>query len=291
MKLNFRLWSFCFLSFLNCIPAFAYVNVQHVGDKTVYDFVAEGVTVERRDVDGEEFRVAHLNGVDRYTGIHYEVGSPEVPVIRFNVVATDANDIKITTRSYFSENKFQIDGELKPVLASVEKVAGARYQILKNHHYKSIVAYPASDFQVSELGLSRGQKVFQVTLYPAQFIAATNEFTIARSYQVEVTKSVVAETLGADGIVFVVGAKFKNSRSLKEYMAKKTAMGLEVLQIDATGLNPEQIRQKIKSIYTVKKNLKYVLIVGDADDVPALQSSTIYGITDHYYASIDSDEY
>ncbi|MBI2519185.1 MAG: hypothetical protein HYV97_02160 [Bdellovibrio sp.] len=292
MKFKFRFWSVCFLVLSAfSLPAFSYVHVHNAGNKIVYDFVAEGISVDSKSVDGQEFRVAHLVGVDKYSGIHYEIGSPEVPVIRFNVFTSDAKNIKVTTRSYLSENKFHIYGELSPVLAPVEKVVGARYKIFKNDHFKSMTAYPDSDFEISELGTVRGQKVFQVTLYPAQFIGVSNEFKIARSYQVEVAKSVEVENFATDGIVFVVGAKFKNSRSLKDYMAKKSAMGMEVSRIDALGLNPDTIRTKIKNLYTANKGLKYVLIIGDAEDVPALQSNTIYGITDHYYASIDTNDY
>ncbi|HAZ13647.1 MAG: hypothetical protein A2X86_16195 [Bdellovibrionales bacterium GWA2_49_15] len=292
MKINCLAWQCCLLMMSSfSLSALAYVNVDNVGDKVIYDFVAEGVTLQTKNLDGQLFKAASLVGLDGYTGINNEIGSPEVPVIRFNVMADDASDIKIITRSFFNEEKIQVLGELKPVVAPVEKIAGARYEIFKNNNFKSMSAYPAGDFEISELGLVRGQKVFQVTLYPAQFISATNQLRISRSYQVEVTKSREAEAAGADGIVFVVGTKFKNSPSLKAYMAKKAATGLTVSQIDAAALNPDQIRAKIKALYSANKSLKYVVIVGDAADVPALQSTTIYGITDHYYASIDTSNY
>ena len=292
--MKFKAFAIQLCLFLGCtfsLSAFSYVHVNDSGSKVVYDFVVDSVKFEAKNIDGNTFTAANLVGVDGYTGILYEVGSPEVPVIRLNVAADSAEGIQVTTRTYFAKSNLQIHGEFKPVLESLEKVAGARYEIYHNGHFKSMMSYPAKDFQIREIGQVRGQKMFEVTLFPVQFVGATNQMNITRSYQVEVQKIAEEKAGTPDGIVFVVGAKFKNSAGLKKYMAKKTATGLEVLQFDATGLTPDQIRKKIKDLYAVKKNLKYVLIIGDDTDVPAMESDTISGITDHYYASIDTSDY
>ena len=271
--------------------SYSYVKIESRGNKQVYDFVVDNIKFENKKVDDNHFVVATLEGVEGYSGINYELGSPEVPVIRFNVEANDFKDIKIITRQYLTEKSYQIEGQLKPVFDSVLKVAGARYQIVKNDHFFEAISYPQDTYIISPLGSVRGVKNFQVTLYPVQFLGSTNEIKITRSFQVEVKKNKISDVGSLEGILFVIGQKFTNAPSLKNYIAKKARSGFEVSQINAKNLNPDQIRLKIKELYSLKPNLKYVILIGDIADVPSKTSLLISGVTDHYYASIDTDDY
>ncbi len=197
----------------------------------------------------------------------------------------------MTTRNYLTEKSFSVEGDLLPVLAPVVKVPGASFKISKNSLFKSMTAYPRAEYQVAEVGSVRGQKLFQVTLYPAQYVGGLNEMKITRSYQVEVGKPTAQKVGDAEGIVFVVGNKFKGASSLEAYKAKKASLGLDVAQIDAGSMTAEQIRAKIKALYASKPHFKYVVVVGDSSDVPAKANSGINGITDHFYGCVDTDNY
>ena len=95
-----------------------------------------------------------------------------------------------------------------------------------------------------------------------------------------------------NGIVFVIGAKFKNSPSLKAYMDLKKSLGFNIYTIDlATKVTAEQIRSQIQTVYKAQKDLGYAVIVGDADDAPGKSSTVISGLTDHYFSAIDTNDY
>ncbi len=258
-----------------------------------FDFSVDAIKFKSKLIEGETFQEASLVGVNGYTGIKYEIGSPEVPVIRLLVKANSASDILINTKAVTNLKAYQLKGDLKPVMASVPKIAGATYNVVKNFNFKSSQAYPSANFEIAEAGSINSQKQFLVTLFPVQFTGSSNSLAVTKAFSVDVKVNSKADAIkGAEGLVFVVGAKFKNSASLANYKSVKTAQGFNVYTIDLPAKSPaEQTRLKIKALYSTKKDLKYAIIVGDASDVPGKQSKVINGLTDHYFSAIDTDNY
>lgn len=273
--------------------AFGAVNVTEGSNSLNYSFSVDAIKTQAKSFDGERFQVASLVGVDGYTGIEYQIGSPEVPVLRVVVAADKESDITVSASQMKSLKSYSLKNELKPVMDSVAKIPGATYKVVKNNNFKSLSAYPASSYEISEAGSIRGQKQFMVTMYPVEYVGATNTLRIARSYDVAVKKQTKAQMdSSANGVVFVVGDKFKASPSLVRYMDFKRNQGFNVYRIDIpTKSDADFTRSKIKALYAANPDLKFAIIVGDADDVPGRVSRTISGLTDHYFSAIDTDSY
>jgi hypothetical protein len=273
--------------------AVATVSMKETMSSKMYQFAVDSIQLKNKVIEGQAYQVASLVGVDGFTGVRHEVGAPEIPVIRFFVEANSAQDIQVSPSSMKSVASYNLKSELKPALESVEKVPGANYRIVKNYSYKNQEAFPGVEYEITPAGSVRGHKQFMVTLYPVDYVGATNTLKIARNFSVNIKKIVDNKSsYGLDGLVFVVSPKFKNSQSLIQYMELKKAQGLEVSRIDlGQGASADQIRAKIKSLYAAKPNLKYAIIVGEASDAPGRSSTLIEGLTDHYYSAIDTNNY
>ncbi|MFZ4713325.1 MAG: C25 family cysteine peptidase [Bacteriovoracaceae bacterium] len=265
------------------------VSMNETATVKTYQLSAEGIELKNKIIEGQAFQVANLVGVDGFTGVRHDVGAPEIPVIRFFVEAKKASDIKVDVHAMKTDAIFALSHELKPAMESVEKVSGATYKIERNLNYKTTDV----DFEIAPSGSVRGHKQFMVTLYPVEYVGANNTLKISRTFSVSVKKIKDNKSdFALEGMVFVVASKFKNSPSLSQYMELKKAQGFEVSRIDlANGVNADQIRAKIKSLYSTRSNLKYAVIVGDAADAPGRTSTNIEGLTDHYFSAIDTNNY
>ena len=267
---------------LCALSSWGYVNVQDIGSTRIYDFSVDGLQISEKIIDGSTFQTARMIGVDGFEAINYQIGAAELPVLRFEVVAHAANDIVVTERNFKTGIHYKVNN-FKPVFAPVEKIAGASYKMPKSVKLNELEGY-----SIKELGSVRGEKHFLVTLFPVQF--KNNSLSITSSFGVEV-KNAKTKTDVAKGLVFVVGSKFKSSPSLAKYISLKMSLGFEVDQIDAGGKTAEEIRSAIKELYARKSQLKYVILVGDNEDVASKESEVINGVTDHYYAAINTSDY
>ena len=273
---------------LASVTAFATTKVQDFGDKVIYEFAVDSLDFESKNIDGELFNETRLVGVGQYSGIHHELGMPELPVVRLTVAANSERDIVVTQRNY--KSYVEVDAQnIKPVVISPAKIAGTRYQYSKNILKKAL----PQTYSIKKLGSVRGQNQYLVTLFPVSYDAASETVAVERSYSVEVLKPANKEaSVRAAGLLFVVGEQFKTSRSLASYEALKKTQGFNVSRLDAGSMNPEQIRSAIKAKYAADKQLAYVIIVGDESDVPAQTATSLdSGVTDHFYACIDKADY
>ena len=192
--------------------AFSSVKITEGLNTRHFDFSVDSLKLQTKTIEGETFDEANLVGVDGYTGIKYELGSPEVPVIRFFVKAEKASDVIVTFKDLNNFKAFHLAYDLKPVMASVAKLPGRSYSIIKNQNFKSTSAYPQNNFEVTASGSVNHEKQFMVTLYPVQFSGLTKSLQITKEFSVDVKKIPENKSVSAmSGLVFVVGAKFKNS--------------------------------------------------------------------------------
>ncbi|MFN8370333.1 MAG: hypothetical protein U0T83_06875 [Bacteriovoracaceae bacterium] len=97
--------------------AFASVHVETVQNNLIYKFQVEGVK-ELKKHDGLKFE---LQGIGNYQAILYEVGNPELPVIRMNVFADSEKDIKIMVDQTLTKNR-EIEGLVAPAQESLVKL-------------------------------------------------------------------------------------------------------------------------------------------------------------------------
>jgi hypothetical protein len=273
--------------------AFSSVKTFEDATKKQFEISVDGLKLDYKIIEGQTFQVANLVGVDGFTGVRHEVGAPEIPVVRFYVLAENKDSININVSEEKGIDFTYLQADYKPAMESVEKIPGRSYKIVKNKSYNTFMNYPGLNYEITEAGSIRGQKQFLVTLYPVDFNGLSNSLRIARDFKVEVKKSLQKQVDEAsEAIVFIVGNQFKNSPSLLKYMELKASLGFQVLKLDVTnGMTPDQIRSKLQSLLKQNPALKYGLVIGDDSDVPAHESTIIEGITDHYYAAIDTNDY
>jgi hypothetical protein len=273
------------LAVLFVLPSHALVRVQEDASRLIYDIHVDGVAFKQRSIEGREFAEMKLTGVEGLEAVRFAVGETEIPVLRFFVDAKEARDIQVTARRLKARKSVLSPAELKPSLPGLAKIAGASYGVINHVARKS--ALPA--FTVEAAGSIRGTNRFLVTLYPVE--VRGDEVAVTRSFAVEVTKAPVAKA-AAKGMVFVVGEKFKTSGSLAQYMATKAAAGLDVQTISVKkGQRAEETRADLKKLYAAKPHMKYAVIVGEVEDVMGKDSDIIAGLTDHFFAAIDTASY
>lgn len=288
MKMNFTLPVLLGLAVLSA-QTFANVSIEKQLSKTTYSISVDDLKIEDMNIEGQDFAKATLVGVDGFAGVRHEVGAPEIPVVRFFVNAASKNDIKIEAMSVKAMKSYGLNKHLIPVLPSLEKIPGSRYNLKGISYAKSLANFPELNYEIRDAGAVRGRKQMLVTLYPVKYVGSVKTLSITNSFKVEVKEDETPSSApGAEGFAFIVGSQFKNSPSLAEYMDLKKRMGFNVIRLDVTSAtSAEQIRTKLQGLLK-PQNLKYGLIIGDADDVTSHESTIISGFTDHYYAALDA---
>lgn len=289
MKMNFTLPVLLGLSVLSG-QTNASVSIQKQSFKTTYSVNVEDIKLENKVIEGQVFAKATLVGVDGFAGVRHEVGAPEIPVIRFYVTAASKQDIKIESANLKSEKSFVASNDLIPVLPPLAKIPGAKYNLKGMNYAKSMASFPEMNYQIAEAGIKNGQKQMLVTLYPVKYVSALKTLKVVTSFKVVVKEDETPSSApGNEGFVFIIGSQFKNSASLAEYMDLKRRMGFNVVRLDVTSsTSADQIRAKLQGMVKTY-NLKFGLIIGDAEDVTSHESINISGFTDHYYAALDGD--
>ncbi len=272
--------------------------------KTIYDttykFEVEKVNVANTKLAGQNFSKLSLVGVDGFTGIHYERGLPEIPVISFYVFADSDQDIQV----YLERNKSAQDEvsalshEIVPSQDSLAKIKGAKVPFVKLSLDKSLGYWPEAEYNVQFAGSVKGKAKWLVTLYPVSYNTAMPEYKLVKNFEVKVlnpARTKAADAAKKDAIVFVVGKKFKDAAAVKKYAAFKTQMGLVVKTLvygeDAT--DDVSLRKALQAVYRDSSlNLKYAFIIGDIEDVGSHKAANLtLGVTDHYFRAIDTDSY
>lgn len=89
----------------------------------------------------------------------------------------------------------------------------------------------------------------------------------------------------------------KYMRAVKRFASWKQLMGFNthILSRDSWNNSPETVKNAIQNAYEQYPDIKYLLIVGDVEDVPAKQYESLYNnlygnfVTDRFYASLNSD--
>ena len=270
--------------------ATAKVDVQHRGQQTVYTVAVEGVQFENVTVAGQPYQVAHLAGVAGYEAVDYQVGAPELPVVRFYV----RGDAVVTAGHAARTGMLASGAHLKPNLPPHLKVPGVReHLIVSSAAYGSATMSPSAQlFRIDPAGTDHGVAQSLVTLYPFAYAPATGRYALRSDFQVTVTTPrQVDDSNGHEIFAFVVSPALKGSPSLTQYENLKAELGYEVQEIDVTAQDtPDTIRAALQKLYArTDAKLRYALIIGK--DVPAYTSKNISGLTDHYYRSLEAGDY
>ncbi len=285
--------------FLISQVAFGKVWVRDLGNHVSYDFHVEKLSLSKTSADGRSFVDAGFKGVEKYEGIAYEVGLPKIPVVRLLVVADSDSDVYVNFpykgTSNFAVSSY-VKGKIIPNQESQSKSSAKKLPFKMNNAFYSQYKgeYPNKLFKVEDAGSVRGRNQKLVTIYPFQYSPSTGSYKFIRDFSIKVKKAEARQVADKDIFAFVVGKKFKDSAALKKYMTFKMRQGFEIQTINVgEGINtPAQIRAELQKLFRESNMaLKYALIIGDVEDVPAEKAHNCSGVTDHYYRAIDTDNY
>jgi hypothetical protein len=259
-----------------------------------YDVTIEDVAFREVKLDQRTFVEAKLAGVDGYSGVDYQVGQPELPVVRLTV----EGDVRVHAVSEFGLPVMQAPKQaLKPSQPSWSK--GSRQApevVIDDAAYSSKSIFGQQSYSVVEAGSVRGIKRYVVTLRPLLFDASTGQYSLRRHFTVNVSKAKTSDDgSSSPTIVFVVGAKFASHPKLDELEQSKVERGYRVerLLVGTNGLTSDSaIRAALQSrLANASVNLRHAILIGDDKDVPSHRASQYNGLTDHFYRAIDTKDY
>ncbi len=253
-----------------------FINYEISVDKIIYKEVS---------IENYNFIETRLSGINNFASILYEPGKPEIPAISFFIDGAKNINVKIK----FQEKYFKkLDKLLKPSLFSIAKIPGNKKILtIDKSVYSLTIPYPTDYYKIKYVGTIRGIKRHLITLYPLKYIASQNIMTGIPTFFVEV--ELYKETKkDKPRILFIVGDKFKENKKLLDYqnLLKNFDFESRSIIVNSKIDTPDKIKNKIQAFYSKDKFL-YAIIIGDINDVPAYNSSIIWGETDHYYRCLD----
>ena len=268
--------------------AIAKVTIENDSNTTVTKVHVEGVTLAKTTLESSSFATLKLKGIEGFEAIDYQIGKPQIPVLRFFVdgLPTVSFSDAGSPKSIISGLKV-LPNQPSRVKKPNEKVAvvfDAAFYREKSAKYFPYTIVPA--------GSINGTVRYLVTLYPVRYEPTSDSYSLISNFEIKAEKNVKVAT-GEETFAFVVGQQYKDNVALLEYAALKEQLGYKVELIDVTSQDSsDTIREQIQALYRRPGTiLKHVLIIGDLQDVPSHQSSIITGVTDHYYRAIDTADY
>ncbi len=268
----------------------AAVTVGVDGDKTVYDVRLDAPEFETVTVHGRSFVKARLRGAKGFEGIRFEEGRPELPVVRFVL----DGDVQVEVDSVRLQGVIENGLQLRPSQPSWSKSShsapGFRYE---PDAYSSRRWMSLPEFEIEEVGTYRGIPRRMVTLNAFRYDPSRGVYEVITGYRLTVKTRQTIENRDPQ-LVLVIGAKFENHPDVRRLAELKRSEGFRVLDVvvgkDVQN-SPDEIRKRLQHIYRQGENLRFAILIGDVEDVPAFSSTRIYGVTDHPYRSVDRDDY
>lgn len=268
--------------------AFAEVSLEHTKDTIIYNFNIEQFTFSKIKINNKYFNKINLAGVEKYQALKYNVGSPELPVLRLLVPALPEVISETKNLLIKNSNNLPMAPAQAPRLKKPNIINNLAFDQKK---YNSESFFPNQVYTLEEAGSIRGQKQYMLTLYPVAYAPKKNHYKFINKFTVKIPIIKPKQESSPPVFAFIVAHKFKDSLSLKHYEEFKTKLGFKVIRIL---VNPNDtalsIRNRLKKLYAAT-NLRHALIFGDAELVKAKDSSIISGVTDHYYRALDTDNY
>ncbi len=270
--------------------SFAIIKAKRLNDGYEYSIKVENVLFSNTSIHGMNFVEAKLVGVEGKEGIFYKEGFPELPVIRFYVSGDVSVRTSVPAINVIEEKKVYI----KPAQPSQPKIKNYTAPFVINKlFYKSDAFWPEKVYDVAVTGSVNGKVKKLVTLYPMSYNPKTGEYKLRTNFIIRVRNPEQKNEKGKDTFAFIVGSDFTDSPSLKTYMRHKERLGYDVKVLNVNSdVDATVIRNKLKEIYSNPAfNLQYALIIGDAESVGSFRSNIISGVTDHYFRTLDTNDY
>ena len=280
----------CFLLAFSSSIALGKVSIKTGVQATNYVVHLDGVDFQPVMLEGNQFVTAKLVGAERFGAIRYDIGRPELPVVRFLV----DGDVSVEVPSAEIEGSLQNKAPIRPSQPSWSKSQKNSPKLVYDRSYyaNSAIADVAA-YEIETVGSFRGVPRRMVTLNALRYNAATGAYRLTTDYKVTV-KSRPVKTSDQLTMAIISGAQFADSPALARLVEMKKSQGYNVKKLSVgtdVDSSPVAIREALRSIYLQEANLRFAVLVGDVEDVPSYESEIIYGVTDHYYRAIDLPDY
>lgn len=298
---------FCLIFLFMPSGLMAKVTVKKNAHSTVYHFEIEKVIESIVELDGERFLQLTLAGVEKYRGIFYSRGEPEIPVVRLMVSASNKEDIEVAFKVPKSGKIASQNARLPlmPSQESIPKIEGFQVDFFRNQASYEVSAYmPLDDYKIEDAGSIRGVPQKLITVFPLKYNPLEGKYRPKKSFRITVKNyksgpnrsfSFAKGDVQRDSFAFIIGKRYQDSPSLKRYVSFKETQGFQVIPVvvDSGSERDDAIRRRLREIYHSQEyNLKYALIIGDVEDVPSHSASHLNkGVTDHYYRAVDMEQY
>jgi hypothetical protein len=288
------LWhSFAFSLLLTPNLALAKIETIQNGSEKTIKVRIDNVEFKNVSINGDAYLEAQLRGVEGHEGILTTgEGQPVLPVVRFVV---PGNPQVRVYASFVDSGALSSDLKIKPAQPSLPKIAGAERRFaFDDQAYDRESLEPIQAYDLKPAGSVNGVPQTLVTLYPLSYAPGTQSYTMRKSFEISYEDQAFADKADLpERFVFVVGKNFERSPSLAAYAALKRELGFVVDQIVVDSrTSPETIRNRLKEMYAKSDaKLAYAMIVGDVEDVQSKNSDIISGLTDHFYRSLDTNDY
>lgn len=237
-----------------------------------------------------KFAKISLDGVGNNVGIDYQPGQPNLPTLRFLVEGSVSVNVGVETVAIELPSGMMVE----PVVESAPKIAGAKSNVSVDVQKYEDARQPSISYSIESAGSVRGVPRHLVTVYPKSYDVNTGVVTYPTNISISAKKSsesFLFYKAAKPKFAFIVGKKFQGSKPLADYQAFKATKGFDVVvgNVGKDFNTPAEIRAWLQA--RLAGNLKYALIIGDSEDVPAQDSDFISGVTDHYYRAIDTNNY
>jgi len=266
-----------------------------------------------------------------YTGLTSEVGKPEVPIIcKYLEVPYDVDlTVEVFYSDYITLDGYYVFPAQEPI--SVNETTEF---VIDSEIYSTDEFYPSYNALFDEPMIMRGHRIIALTLFPVQFNPVTQQLRGYSKIEVRVRynrpaqiegiderlESEAFESLleafilnykptdgfvtrmctpalapGADYLIITHDNYYTKVQKLADWKEKKGLRTKIVKTSDISPLTASGITSYIQNAYdTWNPAPTYVLLVGDADDIPPhYKTNHLYGGkigTDLYYGTVDGGD-
>ena len=279
--------------------SFAKVEITQNQDLTEYRFNVEDLLAsESKNNEEQAFVRLSLKGVEGYQGIEFEVGKPEIPVIRILLQGNvDAQMVReLTSKKKLMSNPIWPNQETLSKTASRDKDISRSF-FIDEPSYLQLSRGAREPVTIEPAGTVRGVPQWLVTMRPVVYDPSFNQVVLRPNFVVRV-RSIQdqVKVLAKPTYVMLIGPTYENSAAFEELKKLKESQGFNVItKVVGQGTSfatHVEIRSFLKSLLKDSSvNLQYALLVGDHDQVPSAKTTRFEGLTDHVYRAIDTDDY
>lgn len=278
-----------------------YENETTSDDKIIVSFSLGTVSL----IEDDLFPESHNIFIDRF-GQKLQDGKPILPMA--DRVYTLPESTEFSYIRLLSYEYVEIDVTLapsRPFLSDNDSIGWTKKNIQPIS--RSIINAPDSVIKLEYVGNRFGKKVCRVSLLPVQYDSDNHKIRVYRDFSFEIgliqsendTHVLTGdddewETKSSNIPIhrsYLILAPSSCKDSIHEFSSWKRKSGYNVITLFSDKWTPEKIESSIDSVYYSKKDLRYVMLIGDHSVMPgkkiySTNARAGYYISDYDYSAI-----